>query len=440
MFWLLPTSVVIITASILIASVIASRAASAAYDQGLRDAAQAFAERIRANRALIPDEIPPDAERMLTPDPEDRAWFRVQAADGSTLAGDPQLPVQNAGLEHESIRFGNSVFQGRDIRVVTLRFDAGRGDLLLTIGSTMAKRDVLIREILLGLSVPELVLFFAMILLMEVAIERGLSPLNRLRDELSSRSHMDLSPVSLDEVPDELQALAREVNELLERLESSISAQNNFVSDAAHQLRTPIAALQAQAEILLRDSSQNLQRERLCHLVSASARLSHLVGQILALARAEPSPRSIEDIDLPALIKETAEDVFPRAIAAGIDLGFDLHPVRMRGSPVLIREAITNLVDNAIRYTPSPGSATVRCMRERTDAIIEVEDSGPGIPESERESVFERFHRLPGNSAEGSGLGLAIVREIVRTHGGTVAATGRKGLPGSRFVVRLPAL
>lgn len=437
--WLLPASVVILVASILIAYLIAARAAGEAWDQGLHDAAEAFADRLRNHPAQIPAELPAGAERMLIADPEDRVWFRLKARDGRTLAGNARLPALPPRYGDQPVRYGNSSFEGRDIRLVALHFEVGQGELELTIGSTMRKRDALVRDILLGMVIPELILFFAMIVLMEIAIERGLAPLGKLRDEISARSHLDLRPVTLNDVPDELQAVASEINELLDRLSHSIVSQSNFVADAAHQLRTPVAALQAQAEILRRETTEVGPQERLGYLVTAVARLSHLVRQLLALARAEPSPNNVEQIDLPALIKESAETHFPRAIAAGIDLGFDLQPVGVRGSPILIQEMIANLVDNALRYTPPPGSVTVRCRRIGGDAVLQIEDSGPGIPESERQRVFERFHRLPGNTAEGSGLGLAIVREITHTHGGSVSVSAGNTLSGALFEVRLPA-
>jgi two-component system sensor histidine kinase TctE len=256
---------------------------------------------------------------------------------------------------------------------------------------------------------------------------------------LAGRSQSDLSPLQVD-VPEEIEPVIGELNGLLLRLQLALDSQRNFVSDAAHQLRTPIAALQAQAEAAIGESPPDM-RSRLEGVMSALRRLSYLVDQLLALAWAEPSAALANDeIAVEALIHRVAETWLPAAIARGVDLGFELEPVRVRGSALLLEELLGNLLDNAIRHAPAGGVVNVGCGRQGATAWIAVEDDGPGLAEDERERVFERFYQAGRAPGEGSGLGLAIVRQIARQHGGQVTAARSARLGGAKLRLTLPAI
>jgi two-component system sensor histidine kinase TctE len=264
-------------------------------------------------------------------------------------------------------------------------------------------------------------------------IDRGLRPLATLQHEISSRSHRDLSPLPESNAPGEVRALVRAMNDLLARLASALSAQQRFTADAAHQLRTPLAGIKTQAELALRQDRLDDVQHTLRQLNTATGQTTHLINQLLSLARSEPAvsrAQATQRINLHELARDTTTEWVPRALARNIDLGFDgsALPATIEGDAVLVRELLSNLLDNAIRYTQPGGQVTVRVAIADSAVTLSVEDNGPGIPPAERERVFERFHRVLGNGGEGCGLGLSIVREIAQSHGAeTRLAAGKNG-------------
>jgi two-component system sensor histidine kinase TctE len=264
-----------------------------------------------------------------------------------------------------------------------------------------------------------------------------LRPLAVLRRELSERSPADLRPVRVA-APREVESVVGGINELLGRLEQALGAQRNFVADAAHQLRTPIAALRAQIDAAVAEAP-GTPAPALAGVMAAALRLSRLVDQMLALARAGPDASLVTDRVALADLAEAAADVWlPKAIARNVDLGFELEPAVVNGNALLLEELLANLLDNALRHVPDAGSVTVACGQEGGNAWLSVEDSGPGIPAGERERVFERFYQPPGTGG-GNGLGLAIVREIARQHGGSVSAARSPRLGGALLCATFPA-
>jgi two-component system sensor histidine kinase TctE len=235
------------------------------------------------------------------------------------------------------------------------------------------------------------------------------------------------------------------MNDLLSRLSAALAAQQRFIADAAHQLRTPVAALKTQTELAVRQVRDGEAQITLQQLHQAADHAARLVSQLLTLARAEPgSHRSVmrERLDLAALARETAGEWVPRALTRRIDLGFDeaATGIEISADPFLVRELLNNLIDNALNYTPAGGHITVRVLRTADRVTLEVEDNGCGIAAEERERVFERFYRIAGGSPEGCGLGLAIVREIAQGHGATVAIHDGANGRGTRIVIAFPAL
>jgi len=246
------------------------------------------------------------------------------------------------------------------------------------------------------------------------------------------------------------------VNDLLTRLNDSIATQKRFLADAAHQLKTPLAGLRMQADLAQREgtSTEDLKRS-LQQIGRSSIRATHTVNQLLALARAESGGIHIarQPCNLVQLTMDVVQDCLPRAMDKRIDLGFEgaeahMPGVWLDGNPTLLQELVRNLVDNAINYTPSsaerPGVVTARVLADAFGKVLllQVEDSGPGIPEAERELVFQPFYRALGNEADGSGLGLPIVLEIARQHGATITmedAHPGQTPPGICFSVRFNA-
>jgi two-component system sensor histidine kinase TctE len=273
---------------------------------------------------------------------------------------------------------------------------------------------------------PQLLLIVMATAVVWIGVSRGLEPLQRLRRAVSDRSHLHLSPIDTHDVPGEVRPLVDEVNELMARLATTFDFQNRFVADAAHQLKTPVSGLKAQIELALREKDPERVRHSLAQLYVSADRLSHLVRQLLSLARNEPGALEtvqLQPLDLNAFALEVSMEWVPHAIKRRIDLGFEgtEHPVMIDADGDRLRELINNLIDNAIRYSHEGGRVTVR-TGDAADGHcrLSISDDGPSIPVAERARIFERFHRLLGTQEDGSGLGLAIVSEIATLHGARI--------------------
>jgi len=359
----------------------------------------------------------------------------VLGAKGEVLSGDSDLPLpqEDEKLVTDELRMRDDVRKGVPIRVayiwVRVKPQSAR-PALVQVAETLEKRSVLANEIIKGVMLPQFVILPLAVLLIWLALARGIQPLNELEQRIRQRNPDDMSPLDESVVPIEVSPLVLSINDLLQRLQDSIATQKRFLADAAHQLKTPLAGLRMQADLALRkDASADDLKQSLLQIARSSVRATHTVNQLLALARAESSgaPVTKLDCDLSALTMEVVKDSLPMAMERHIDLGFDqaCDSAWLEGNPVLLKEMVRNLIENALNYTPSspehPGVVTARVFRDADLALVlQVEDSGPGIPEAERERVFEPFYRILGTEADGSGLGLPIVMEIARKHGATL--------------------
>lgn len=438
---LLPAMLLLLIAGAATAYWTAWRSTTKAYDRALFDAVLAIADQLQIVDGKPQLPLTPQARAVLLTDKFDEMFYAVRRADGALLDGDARLLVPPRGSPRRSSDAERYYFDGHieaePVRVSALETEHGGQRVTILAAETLVKRNALVQEILLGMLVPELALSFVSLIVVWVGIGAGLHPLQTLREELSGRSPTDLRPVRVD-IPEEIQPVVTEINALLERLAHSLTAQRHFVADAAHQLRTPVAALQAQVEAAL--GAPHEEREHAMQgILRATQRLSHLITQMLALARAEPAAGYVsEQLSLPDLIRHSAEHYLPRAFQKQIDLGFELAPAEVTGNPLLLQELLANLLENALRHTPEGGTITVHCGQDEQGAMLCVEDSGPGIRQVDRPRIFERFFRAAGSPNTGTGLGLAIVREIARQHGGTVDADKDSTLGGACLTVRLP--
>ncbi|HUX63066.1 sensor histidine kinase [Sulfuricella sp.] len=421
--WLLPPLVLLLVAGAIAAYQITLSAATQAYDRALLDGALALAKQIRIENGQTVLDLPPVAQQVLLTDKYDHIYYLVQGPNGEFIAGHKGLPLPEESPLEENRVYYDGFFHGEQVRIAALFVPSETGQVRVLIAETLIKRNKLIWEILLGMLVPEILLVVATIGLVWFGVKRGLAPIERLRKEIAARSQHDLRPVQGENAPTEVQPMIEALNALLQKLDTALGAQQRFISDAAHQLRTPLAALQTQVDLALHQKNDGDLRLTLQHLFAATERTVHLANQLLTLARAEPAghlPGEMQPVDLSQIAQECAEEWVPRALAKNIDLGFELESARIIGIPLLIRELLANLLDNAIRYTPAGGNITVRAMVQGNASVLEVEDNGPGIPASDADAVFERFYRIKGSPGDGCGLGLAIVREIARTHNATV--------------------
>ena len=313
---------------------------------------------------------------------------------------------------------------------------------MLQAAETMVKRTQLTRQILTGVILVEILVITMAAVLVWLGIGKSLRPLERLRAEIEGRSHRDLRPLPERDAPLEARPLVTALNKLLERLSAVLGAQRDFVENAAHQMRTPVAGMRMQIEYALSQDDPAEWRHALNMLSPASARAVHLVNQLLALARADAGASfnvTMEVIDARLPVEEVIGNLMPQAIAKNIDVGLELEPSPVCANPFLLSELVSNLVDNAVTYSAIGGRVTVRTRQSGGATAIEVEDDGPGIPEREREDVFRRFHRMEGAPGRGCGLGLAIVRKIAQIHRADVELRDPPGGTGTLIVVTFPA-
>jgi two-component system sensor histidine kinase TctE len=359
----------------------------------------------------------------------------VSSPPGQFLLGDQRLPAPPHGpSKFDAPLFYDGRMSGKSVRVAALYLRIGTPErpqvMLVQVAKSTTARSVLAGEILVDTVSPLAMLMLATSVVVWAGIARGLSPLRKLRRQVENRSPRDLTPLELENAPTEVMALVHALNTLLSEVGRQVERQRRFIADAAHQLRTPLAGLKSQTEVAQRELGEpqpdlGLLRQRLNRLEASADRGIRLVNQLLALARAEPdAPLSMAPLDLARLLRELAREVAPRALAKGLDLaveGLD-QPLLISGNDGLVRELFANLLNNAVAYTPAGGEITVRLSDRREHALVEVADTGPGIPATERDAVFERFYRgaLQANE-HGCGLGLPIAREIARRHGASIA-------------------
>lgn len=248
----------------------------------------------------------------------------------------------------------------------------------------------------------------------------GFKSVTRISEEVSNRAHTYLKPVDINLVPLEIKPLILELNDLFIRLHEAFEREKRFAGDAAHELRTPLAALKTQAQVILKTTEEKERHALLENLILAVDRITHIVQQLLILSRLVPEAASIYDVitvDLSKIAAEIIAQLVPMALEKNIDISLDApENIKLKGNLTGLSILIRNLVDNAIRYTPNHGQVTVVITQTKQHIILKIIDTGPGVPEELRARVFERFYRMMGNSASGSGLGLAIVQQIAELH------------------------
>lgn len=404
--------------------------ANEAYDRTLLGSALAIAEQVSVRDGRLGVDVPDAALEMLESRAQDRIFYRVGCLDPpAAVTGYDDLPAppSMSGPGDGQPVFFDARYRGEPVRIVALRrplYDPHLcGQLLIQVGETLGARQALSRRVLLDAGALQLTLVAVAALLITLGVHRGLLPLKRIRDEIRARGQADLTPIRLDGVPREVAPLIDAINLHTDRQRRLNEAHRQFIADASHQLKTPLAVLKAQAAQALAQPDAQAMRGIVQEIHDSTDATSRMVHQLLALARSDPAATATQEtVELVELARAVCFDLLTPALAHGIELGFDGEaPITTPGQPLLLRELVANLVDNAIRYTPPGGQVAVTVRRDGAGrACIEVLDNGPGIAPAEREAVFERFHRLHGSGADGCGLGLAIVRQIAERHGAQV--------------------
>ena len=421
---LIPPVAVILAVGSIAAYYLSIDPAADAYDQSLVNTAIALSERIHVQEGGPVFDLPSAAEAVVRTDKYDKVYYAVRDSQGQVIAGDQEIPLPPAGLQaDEGVIAYDADYRGKRLRVVALLVPCGSGVCTVKVAETTIKRERLARDILIGSVLPQALLAVLTLALVWFGVTRGLVPLARLSDEIRERSPRDLRPINERGAPTEAKPLVTALNKLFGQVDEANRNQQRFLANAAHQLPTPLAGLQAHTELAMSQPVPDACRAELEYVHSATIRTARLANQLLALARAEPGgyrPAEFVRVELRQVVEECADEWVHRSLAKDVDLGFDLSSVDVPGDAFLLRELLVNLIGNAVEYTPAGGRVTVRIGLDDGSPCIEVEDDGPGIPAAERDRVLERFYRMPGTAGTGSGLGLAIVREIALAHGARV--------------------
>ena len=430
LLWLLLPQLVLWLAGGVLAWRVALNYAEKGIDQSLTQSVRSLARQVKPIGSGLLVDFPRAAQDILEQDPTDRVGYMVSSPPGRFVLGNGQLPPPPPGIAIEAGEplIYEARLAGKPVRVALLEVNYGEADapqrLRVQVAKSLAVQQRIARELVADMLLPLLVLGLLLGVLMYAGIARGLRPLKRLEAQLGDRTGRTLaalSPIELKEAPQEVHSLAAAVNQLLDAVRRSLSQEKRFLNDAAHQLRTPLAGLISQTELALQETEPQALKDRLGKVHAGALRSAHLVHQLLSLARTEAEV-SLQPLDLAALAREVAREWTPRALAARVDLGYEGEDtLQAAGEKLLLRESLNNLIENALHYAGRDARVTLRVLRQGTEAVIEVEDNGPGLPESDRARVFERFWRaseLPG----GCGLGLAIVAEIAQRHGGVASA------------------
>ena len=459
--WMLTPLLLLWPISLVLTWLVAQSIAGKPFDRALEYNVGALAQLVSVSNNRVQFNLPQPARELLRADDSDTVYYQVLGARGEYLSGERELPLppDDEKIVFGEIRIRDAEIRGVDVKVAYTWVALALPDAkpaLVQVAETMEKRSILATEIVKGVMLPQFVILPLAVLLVWLALVQAIKPLNQLEERIRARKPDDLSPIDAQAVPLEVAPLVHSVNDLLMRLKDSIATQKRFLADAAHQLKTPLAGLRMQADLAQREGANTEElKQSLRQIGRSSIRATHTVNQLLALARAESSGSAMArtSCDLAELTMAVVRDCVPRAIEKHIDLGYEgtqpgLSGGQLAGNATLLTELIRNLVDNAINYTPSsadrPGVITARVLSDPfgKTLVLQVEDSGPGVPEAERELIFQPFYRALGTEADGSGLGLPIVMEIAHQHNATVSMEEtRPGQlpPGARFTVRFVA-
>ncbi|WP_133141306.1 ATP-binding protein [Legionella moravica] len=399
----------------------------------IQDALETIPQKIDAyyQKRFLNDEPP---ENYL-----DKFNFQVWTNGGKLLLHSSTAP--KVPLTSEIDGFSDKKIADQNWRVFTTYNDkagirtvlAERYDTRNELGHRIAQDDLYIMLLTFPLSG----------LLIWIIIGRGLDGLDKVAEEVANRAPTHLEPVDLQEVPEEIKPVIDELNKLFYRLKEGFEREKRFAADAAHELRTPLAALKAQAQVALNSTDIEEKNQALQKLIGSVNRSTHIVQQLLTMSRLVPEATSFHDedeVNLSKLTREILAMLAPSAVEKQIELEFESENniPKIQGNPTALGILIRNLVDNAIRYCGENGRVIVRLIRQNNELILEVADNGPGIPPELQARVFERFFRVLGNKSPGSGLGLAIVQQICELHGGRVVLDSPKTGTGLIVKVYLP--
>ena len=426
-------------------------AANRAYDRSLTASLKSIAESIHSTGGNISVDLPYSALEIFEEGVQERVYYSIIGPGGTRLTGYEDLPLPKLAVGVDDPIITDANYRGQPIRLVALAkrlYDpelVGGDAVTVLFAETTEARTRLAFSLFVDSLRPQLLLIAVGLLLIVIVLKSAFRPLVDLRNTIRQRKGDDLTPLSPSNVPNELLPLIDAVNYHMHRLEQLLQARRRFLADAAHQIRTPLTVLGTQAEYGQRQQSPEEMRRTFASLTDTIRTTRRMTNQMLTLARAEPANGQIQEfarLDFGELVCDVAGELAPVALGKNIDLSYEApaDAALVDGNLTMLREMVSNLIDNALRYTQDNGHVALEVTGSERRVVFRIIDDGPGIPEAEREKVFQRFYRILGQGdSEGSGLGLAIVREINRAHQGEISlAEGRNG-SGLTVEVVLPA-
>lgn len=420
-------------------------AANAAYDRSLLGAIKAVDANISTVSGGLGVELPYRMLEFFELTASGRVYYRVATEDGLVEIGNADLPPPPRVLVTGRPQFLDASYFDEPVRVGSysrvldppLAGQTAGQRVVIQIAETLESRQAFTRALVLEAVARDLLLLAVAIGLMTLAIGWALRPLTRLRNEVEARSALDLTPIVPIGIPADVLPLVEAINHHVERSRQQTQARQRFVDDASHQLRTPLATLTTQVGFALREANPAQQHEALIAIKTQLEETVRQTNQMLALARFDSAGLRPEILDASELVEKTTREWWMEAREHGIDLGFepDSEPLRVLGEAALLKEAMSNLLHNAIRYTPRGGQVTVQLTHSAGKGVITVVDNGPGMPLEELARAGDRFFRGSNASQPGTGLGLAIVRSIAERHGGELRLGS--GANGQGFAVSI---
>lgn len=412
-----------------------------AYDRWLLDSAHSLTQEVKVREGNLQVVLPNAALEIFKWDDIDQTFFKIISENHGVLAGDSFVPEPlTTNTDWAQPVFFNDYVHEKPVRIVSMLIQRhGLPEkVFVHVAETLNKRHGMMLDILLADLLPQIFVTLLTGFYLFRGLNGGLKPLRQLTDEIARRSPRDLSPIPENQVLLEVRTLTDTINSLLQRLQDSIAAQQRFISNAAHQLRTPLAGLKLQAERALRENDLAAMEPALQQVQQSADRMSHLVSQLLVLAKSETGrgDKQLQALDFGLLARNLCQQWGPKILAHHKEFSFEgpNEAMFIPGDKILLGELLANLLDNAMAYGRDHGLIAVKVLAKPTPALI-VEDDGPGIPQSERDKIFERFYRIQGTSGNGSGLGLAIVKEIVDLHGANIYIENLNTTGGTRITI-----
>ncbi len=443
MAWLFVPVAAILGVSLWLSYATAERQATLIMDRQLLASSRMIAEQTRWRSGGIQAVVPPAALELFATDSHDEVSYAVSAADGTLIAGFPELEPPGVLPPGADLVQYNTLFRTEQMRAVILRqtviTPSGTAQVHVMVGETLKARDALARSLWLRGFLEQAALVLAAAVSIWIGITRELRPMMRLRREVLDRPADRFEPFDVRAVQLEIQPLVQALNDHMARLAAYLDRQRRFLDSAAHQLRTPLTILKTQVGFARRDRSATGPANVLAEIDESLSEMTRLTNQLLALGRVEHDRArlAVERVDLRAVVREVATRRGPDALDAHVDLVVEAETeCDVAASAALVHEALANLVDNAILHAGAGAVVTIRVARAAPFGAVTVSDTGPGVSDADRARLFQRFQRGHGAAAGGSGLGLAIVAEIAEMFGGSASLA--PGGPGFAVTVRLP--